>query len=116
MRYNNGWRADHPAKRRQTARDTEMKESLMRFWQPGLMLLPVVLLGCGGGDKPAATLSVTCDGSVALAGARSIDVLGDQVNGRTMLTFPDPANRGKTGMLPVSPRDQCTITPVVTGG
>jgi hypothetical protein len=87
----------------------------MHVWRLGLLCLPIALAGCGG-DKPAATLSVSCGGSVALAGARSIDVLGDQVNGRTTLTFPDPANRGKTGTMAVGPRDQCTITPVVGGG
>jgi hypothetical protein len=93
-----------------------MMETSMRPWQLGWLLLPIALAGCGG-DKPAATLSVTCSGSDALAGARSIDVLGDQVNGRTTLTFPDPVNPGKTGTLSVPPRDRCSIRPVVgTGG
>jgi hypothetical protein len=87
-------------------------EISMRFWHPGWLCLPVVLAGCGG-DKPAATLSVTCNGSAALAGARSIDVLGDQTNGRTVMTFPDPANKGRTNTLSVGPNERCTITPVV---
>lgn len=87
----------------------------MRLWHIGWLLLPLVLAGCGG-DKPTATLSVTCSGNVALAGARSIDVLGDQVNGRTAISFPDPANRGKTGTLAVPPGDRCAITPVLNSG
>ena len=87
----------------------------MRVWRLDWLVLPIVLVGCGG-DKPAATLSVTCSGSSALVGARSIDVLGDQVNGRTTLSFPDPANAGKTGTLVVPPRDRCSITPVIGNG
>jgi hypothetical protein len=62
------------------------------------------------------TLSVMCDGSASLVGARSIDVLGDPVNGRPMLSFPDPANSDKTGTLAVPPHDRCTITPVAGSG
>jgi hypothetical protein len=91
-------------------------ENLMRLWQVGWLLLPLVLVGCGGDDKPAATLSVTCGGNVALVGTRSIDVLGDQVNGRTTLSFPDPVNRGKTGTLTVAPGDRCSIAPVIGSG
>ena len=78
------------------------------------LLLPLALAGCGG-DKPKATLSVTCGGSVALAGATTIDVLGDPVNGRPTLTFPDPANPGKTGAMAIAPASRCSITPT-TGG
>jgi hypothetical protein len=87
----------------------------MRLRRSGWLILPMVLAGCGG-NKPAAALSVTCHGSVALVGASSIDVLGDQVNGRTVLSFPDPVNAGKTGTLSVEPGDRCSITPVVGGG
>jgi hypothetical protein len=80
------------------------------------LLVPMVLAGCGGDDKPAATLSVSCHGSVALVGARSIDVLGDQVNGRTTISFPDPVNPGKTGGIAVGPGDRCSITPVIGSG
>jgi hypothetical protein len=92
-----------------------MMETSMRVWWLGWLVVSIVLVGCGG-DKPAATLSVACSGGVALAGARSIDVLGDPVNGRTTLSFPDPANTGKTGTLIVPPHDTCSITPVVGGG
>jgi hypothetical protein len=75
-------------------------------------LLPLcALAGCGGDNKPQVTLSVTCSGNAVLNGARSVDVLGDQVNGRTTLSFPDPVNPGKTGAISVPPHDRCTITP-----
>jgi hypothetical protein len=90
-------------------------ETSMRLRWLGCLCLPLVLAGCGG-DKPAATLSVTCGGSLALAGARSIDVLGDPVNGRPTLSFPDPVNRGQTGTLSVPARDRCSIKPVVGSG
>jgi hypothetical protein len=105
-----GFAAQGSAKRAITA-----MESYMRLWQLGWLGLPVILAGCGG-DKAATTLSVTCNGSVALVGARSVDVLGDQVNGRTTLSFPDPANPGKTGTLAVAPRDRCSISPSGSGG
>jgi hypothetical protein len=87
----------------------------MRLGRIGWLLLPVVLVGCGG-DKAASTLSVTCDGSVVLVGAGSIDVLGDQVNGRTTISFPDPVNPGKTNTLFVEPRGRCSITPGTGSG
>jgi hypothetical protein len=87
----------------------------MRLWHLACLCLPVILTGCGG-DKPAATISVSCGGSTALAGARSIDVLGDQVSGQTVLSFPDPANHGQTGTLAVPAHDRCKITPTVGSG
>jgi hypothetical protein len=87
----------------------------MRPWRLGWIFLPIALAGCGG-DKPKATLSVTCSGSVALAGARSIDVLGDPVNGRPTISFPDPANPGRTGTLSVAPASRCSITPETGSG
>jgi hypothetical protein len=81
----------------------------------GWLLLPIALVGCGG-DKSKATLSVTCGGSVALAGAGSIDVLGDPVNGRPTLTFPDPANPGTTGTMALPPASRCSITPTTGAG
>ena len=87
----------------------------MRLLRLGWLFLPVVLVGCGG-STPTATLSVTCGGSVALAGASSIDVLGDPVNGRTTMTFPDPRNPGTTGTLTVAPRDRCSIAPTLGSG
>ena len=88
----------------------------MRPWLLGWLCLPIVLSGCGSSDKPAATLSVSCGGSEALVGARSVDVLGDPVNGRPTLSFPDPVNAGSTGTLSVRAQDRCTITPVSGSG
>ena len=84
-------------------------------WQFGWLVIPAMLAGCGG-DKPAVSLTVTCGGSAALVGARSVTVLGDQVNGHTTLSFPDPANSGKTGTLTVAPGGRCSITPVSGSG
>jgi hypothetical protein len=72
------------------------------------------LAGCGGG-KASSTLSVTCGGGTQLVGAASIDVLGDVDNGRPTMSFPDPANPGKTGTISVQPHDLCKITPVTSG-
>jgi hypothetical protein len=90
-------------------------EMLVRSWQLGCLFISFALAGCGG-DSPKATLSVTCGGSVALVGARSVDVLGDPVNGRPMLSFPDPANPGKTGTLSVAPSSRCSIVPTTGSG
>jgi hypothetical protein len=78
------------------------------------LLFPLLLAACGGG-KPAVTLSVACDGGVELFGAASIEVLGDPVNGRPTMNFPDPANPGKTGTISVQPHGHCTITPASSG-
>jgi hypothetical protein len=96
-------------------RPSEVREMFMRPWRLAWLVLPIALVGCGG-DKPKATLAVTCHGSVTLAGARSIDLLGDLVNGRPTISFPDPANSGKTGTLSVAPASRCTITPDTSGG
>ena len=87
----------------------------MRVWRFGWLMLPIILVGCGG-NKSAATLTVTCSGNDALIGARSVDVQGDQVGGRTTLSFPDPVNPGNTGTLVVPAHDRCSITPVAGGG
>jgi hypothetical protein len=94
---------------------TELMETSMRLRYLVWLSLPVFLAGCGGG-KPASTVSVSCGGTVALAGARSVDVLGDPVNGKTTLSFPDPANPGQTGSLVVPPHDRCSISPTVGSG
>jgi hypothetical protein len=95
---------------------TELMETSMRLRYLVWLSLPVFLAGCGGGDKPASTVSVSCGGTVALAGARTVDVLGDPVNGKTTLSFPDPANPGQTGTLIVPPHDRCSISPTAGSG
>jgi hypothetical protein len=87
-------------------------ETSMRLWRLGGIFVALGLAACGGGDKPPMTLSVTCGGSLALVGARSVDVLGDPVNGHPTLTFPDPVNRGQTNTLAVPTASRCSITPV----
>lgn len=79
------------------------------------LILLFILAGCGG-HEPAGTLSVSCGGSTALAGARSIDVLGDPVNGQVTLSFPDPVNPDHRGAISVPSHNQCTITTVNSGG
>lgn len=79
------------------------------------LLLPLVLAACGG-KPPVATLSVACDGGVQMFGASSIDVAGTVVNGSPTLTYPDPANPGKTGAIAVAPGGHCKITPQMSGG
>jgi hypothetical protein len=92
-----------------------MMETFMRPCRLAWLVLPIALAACGG-DKPKATLSVTCSGSVALVGARSIDLLAEPVNGRPTISFPDPANPGKTGTLSVPPASRCSITPETGSG
>jgi len=74
------------------------------------LLIPLSLAACGGG-KSAATLSVKCDGGTELYGAASLDLLGDPVDGRPTMNFPDPANGGKTGTMSVPPHGHCKVTP-----
>jgi hypothetical protein len=78
------------------------------------LVIPLLLAGCGGGKK-AGTLSVVCTGEIQLLGATSIDVPGDVVNGRPILSYPDPANPEKTGTIAVEPRGNCRITPQPPG-
>lgn len=73
--------------------------------------VPALLSACGSADT-TSSLSVACNGTLVLAGAKSIDVT--YLAGKsTMLSFPDPANPGHIGTLPVSDGQPCTITPVV---
>lgn len=74
------------------------------------LLIPLSLAACGR-NSGTPTLSVICPGGNQLFGATSIDVLGDVVNGRPTMTFPDPVNRGKTGSISVQPGADCKITP-----
>ena len=84
----------------------------MRLTLPAILVLSLAAAACGHSDnKSTPTLSVTCEGNLRLAGAASIDVA--QTNGGTMLSFPDPANPGHTGTLPVAGGVPCTIAPVI---
>ncbi len=75
------------------------------------LLIPLSLAACGG-SKSSTTLSVKCDGGTELFGAASIDLLGDTVDGRPTMNFPDPANPGKTGTISVPPHGHCKVTAV----
>ena len=82
----------------------------MRLNLLAILALPLAAAACGHSDnKSTPTLSVTCEGNLRLAGAASIDVA--TVGGGTMLSFPDPANPGHTGTLPLSPGTPCSIAP-----
>ena len=74
------------------------------------LLIPLSLAACGG-KEPVTTLTVTCAGGTELYGAASVDVSGDLSNGRPTMTFPDPANPGKTGAISVQPGGHCKIVP-----
>jgi len=75
------------------------------------LVIPLFLAACGG-TKSTQTLNVVCSGpgGVQLVGATSIDVLGDLVNGRPTMNYPDPANPGRTGTISVEPHNTCRIT------
>jgi hypothetical protein len=85
----------------------------MRLALPVLLALSIGLSACGS-SAPTATLSVKCAGSTALAGAASIDVLADAPGKGTMLSFPDPANAGQTGTIPITSGNRCTVVPVLS--
>jgi len=82
----------------------------MKLRPAALLLLPGLLAGCGS-SSPATTLSVTCGGSLSLAGAKSIDVVPDQAQAGVVLSYPDPVNTGQTGTIPIRPGAKCTIAP-----
>jgi hypothetical protein len=84
----------------------------MRLAWPALLVLSGVLSACGS-STPTATLSVKCAGSTTLAGATSIDVLADAGGKGTVLSFPDPANAGQTGTIPITAGNRCTVLPVL---
>lgn len=84
----------------------------MRLLRLALVGLPIGLSACGHSD-PTASLSVVCGGETTLAGAASIDVAPAPGGASTLLSFPDPANPGRTGTLSVTGGHPCTITPVL---
>jgi hypothetical protein len=79
------------------------------------LVLLSLIAGCGGGKSPA-TLSISCAGGIKLVGAASIDVSGDVANGVPTMSFPDPANPGKTGTISVQRHDHCKVIPTDTSG
>lgn len=85
----------------------------MRLVRLALLGLPVWLSACGHSD-PTATLSVSCNNETSLAGATSIEVAPAPGGEAAMLSFPDPANPGRTATLPVAGGHPCTITPVLS--
>jgi len=88
----------------------------MRLVRLVLLGLPVGLSACGHSSPSTATLSVTCDGTLTLAGAASIEVATAPGGTGTVLSFPDPVNPGHTGTLPISGGRACTIAPVLGKG
>jgi hypothetical protein len=88
----------------------------MRFVRLALLLLPLTLPACGHSDPPAPTLAVTCNDSLILAGATSINVASDPASKAATLSFPDPANPGATATIPVMAGQPCRITPMVNAG
>ena len=74
-----------------------------------VLLVALALAGCGG-SKSAGTLTVTCSDGTEVIGASSVDLSGDLVNGRPTMSFPDPANAGKTGTISAPPSGHCKIT------
>jgi hypothetical protein len=74
------------------------------------LALPAMLSACGG-HETAASLTVRCDGSIALVGAKSVDVVNDSVTGNTTLSFPDPVNPDHTGIIPVNRGSRCSVGP-----
>jgi hypothetical protein len=73
------------------------------------ILIPLALSACGGRGS-SGSLTVTCGGNVALSGTDSVDVMGDTVDGRPVITFADPVNPGKTGSITVQPHQDCKVS------
>ncbi len=80
-----------------------------------LLMLTGLLAACGSSKKDASVW-VKCHGDLVLSGAKSVDVTIDPAHG-PMLTFPDPANPGRTGTIPITKDNDCTISPtgLITG-
>ena len=81
----------------------------MRLVRLGLSLSPLLAAGCGHSDPGTPTLTVTCNGSLSLAGAASVTVTSAPGGNGTTLSFPDPVNAGQTGSLPLPAGQACTI-------
>ena len=92
-----------------------MQQKRTRLGWLAVLGLPLLVSACGHSTPATATLSVSCGGTLTLAGATSIDASGSSGSG-TVLNFPDPANAGRTGTIAVAPGQPCTITPVLNKG
>ena len=82
----------------------------------GVALPLFLLVGCGHSDPGPPSLSVSCDNSLMLAGAANVSVMQAPGGQGALLSFPDPANSGQTGTLPVTAGRACTITPTLGAG
>jgi hypothetical protein len=80
----------------------------MRLRHAILSIMPLLLAGCG--SSSSRTLSVSCGGSLSVAGAVSIEVSPNSA-GEAVLKYPDPVTDGKTSTLPIKQGARCTITP-----
>ena len=87
----------------------------MTLTRVALLMLPGLLAACGGSAKES-TVWVKCHGNLVLSGAKSVSVAIDPSQG-PVLTFPDPANAGKNGSIPITKDNDCTISPtgMITG-
>ena len=83
--------------------------AVLKLIRLALLLLALPFGGCSA--AALTTLSVTCDGSLTLSGAKSIDIVPNTANSGAVLSFPDPANEGRTGSIPVTAGRRCTIAP-----
>jgi hypothetical protein len=81
----------------------------MNVTRLALLLLTGVLAGCGG-SKKEVTFWVKCHDNLVLSGAKSVDVTIDPTQG-PVLSYPDPANPGKTGTIQITKDNDCTISP-----
>ena len=86
----------------------------MRLVRLGLLASPLLVAGCGHSESGTPTLTVTCNGSVSLAGAATVTVMSAPGGNGATLSFPDPVNAGQTGSLPVPAGQACTITPTAS--
>lgn len=86
----------------------------MRLVRLGLLASPLLIAGCGHSDPGTPTLSVTCNGTLSLAGAATVTVTSAPGGNGATLGFPDPVNAGQTGSLPVPAGQACTIAPTLS--
>jgi hypothetical protein len=87
----------------------------MKLTVATLCLVAGLLTGCGSSTRDPSVW-VHCHGTLVLSGAKSVDVIVDPARG-PLLSYPDPANPGQTGTIPVTKDNDCTIAPTgsITG-